>query len=332
MGRDGAQSGLFGGSSIWTFGDTVLTEPGQGGDSWADNTMSWTSDLDASDGIVLQHDHLDGTGAPTEFLPFTRKELRFNRLHDPNHCQREPCGAEFALWAGPVVPDPTRGRVLFPYMKIYRIVGQFGWTTVGTGIAVWTPGGPVIRPIESPGSPEPTLMFAGNEVGFTGGSLVEGDTLYSYGCFPGFFVQNCELARVALADALDRSRWAFYAGGGSWSSSLDDAVVVLQGGAANEVSFDPFLGEYVAVYSAPLADDVMYRVAYEPWGPWSEQALMFTGEPGQSVDYAALSHPEYARGDGQIQFVTYVHPTGFFQSEIRLVQVVFGTPGSHSPR
>jgi len=323
-GRDGAQSGFFQGTSIWTFGDTVLSVPGHDGDSWADNTMSWTADLDASDGIVLPNDRLDGTGAPTEFLPFTSSEVRFNRLHDPDHCQQQPCGAEYALWAGPLVPDPERNRILHFYMKIYRVIGQPGWTTMGTGIAVWTPGGPVVRPIESPGSPDPTLMFLQDEVGFTGGSLVEGETLYSYGCYPGFLVQYCQLARAPLADALDRSTWTFYAGGGSWSPDSGDAVTVFQGGAANEVFFDPFLGEYIAIYSAPLVDDVKYRVSYAPWGPWSDEALLFTGVPGQRFDYAALSHPEYAEGDGQTQYVTYVRPTGLFESEIRLVQVVFG--------
>jgi len=169
-------------------------------------------------------------------------------------------------------------------------------------------------------------MFFGDEVGFTSGSMVEGGVLYSYGCYPGFLVQHCQLAQVPLADALDRSAWTFYSGNGSWSPDLADAVTVFDGGAANEVSFAPYLGDYVAIYSAPLSDDVMYRVAYAPWGPWSDQALLFHGMPGQSFDYAALSHPEYAEGDGQTQYVTYVRTTGLFESEIRLVQVVFGQP------
>lgn len=330
LGRDGAQSGLFGGASIWTFGDTVLSVPGHDGDSWADNTMSWTTDLDASDGIVLPKDHLDGTGAPTEFLPFTPEEARFNRLHDPRHCQQQPCGAELALWAGPVVSDPQRNRVLHFYMKLYRVAGEPGWTTIGTGIAVWAPGHPVVRPIESPGSPDPTLMFLGDEVGFTNGSLVLGQTLYSYGCYPGFFVQYCQLGRVPLADALDRSRWTFYAGGGTWSAQAADAVTVFEGGAANEVSFVPYLGEFLNVYSAPLSDDVMYRVSSTPWGPWSDQALLFTGVNGQGVDYAALSHPEYAEADGSVQYVTYVRITGLFRSEVRLVRAVFGPASGQS--
>jgi Domain of unknown function (DUF4185) len=325
-GRDGAQSGLFDGTSIWTFGDTILTVPGHDGDSWANDTLSTTTDLTGSDGIVLPNDVVDKTGAPTEFLPLTRQEARFNRLHDPENCHQPPCGAEYALWAGPVVPDPERNRVLHFYLKISRVIGQPGWITMGTGIAVWTPGGKVVRPIESPGSPDPTLMFLQDEVGFSSGSYVEGDTLFSYGCYPGFLVQHCQLARAPLTDALERSTWTFYAGGGVWSHNIADAVTVFDGGAANEVFFDPFLGDYVSIYSQPLSSDVMYRVSYAPWGPWSDQALLFHGIPGQSFDYAALSHPEYAEGSGQTQYVTYVRPTGLFVIEVRLVQVVFGLP------
>jgi len=159
---------------------------------------------------------------------------------------------------------------------------------------------------------------------------VVGDVLYSYGCSPGFLVQNCDLARVPVADALDRSAWRFYAGDGVWSARLGDAVQVFQGGAANSVFWDQFLGEYVNVYSQPLNDDVMYRVAPALEGPWSDDALLFEGRPGQvgTFDYFGLAHPEYEEGNGRTEYVTYVRTTGLFQLELRLVQVVFGAGGA----
>ena len=63
-GRDGTYSALVGGRSVWTFNDTPLAVPGQAGDNWVDNSLSWTNNLDASGGIVLEHDYLDATGAP----------------------------------------------------------------------------------------------------------------------------------------------------------------------------------------------------------------------------------------------------------------------------
>src|SRR5579864_6967938 len=69
-GRDGTFSALVDGKSVWTFGDTPMSVAGIEGNSWDDNSLSWTDDLDASHGINLNHDLLDSTGAPAEFLPY----------------------------------------------------------------------------------------------------------------------------------------------------------------------------------------------------------------------------------------------------------------------
>jgi len=326
-GRDGGWSAAWNGRSIWTFGDTVLKVPGHDGDSWSDNSLSWTMDLDGSDGIVLDHDRLDATGAPVEAIPLTRKEAAFNFLHKGDDCRVQPCNAEYALWPGPVVADPARNRVFLFYLKIYRIIGRLGWTQIGSGIAVWTTDGGVVRPIESPGSPDPTLMFPGGGPTFTSGSIVVADVLYSYGCEPGFLVQDCKVARVPLAAALERDAWQFYTGD-AWSSEVTAARAVFQGGAANSVFWAEQLGLFVNVYSQPLGDDVMYRVAQAPEGPWSDDALAFSGRPGQpgTFDYFGLAHPEYAEEDGRTQYVTYVRATGPFAWEFRQVRLVFGEP------
>jgi Domain of unknown function (DUF4185) len=327
--RDGAVSALIGGRSVWTFGDTALAVPGTSGKHWDDNSASWTTDLDASNGITLDHDLLDNTGAPAEFLPLTDAEQRYNDNHDPDHCTANPCGAEFALWAGPPVADPARHRALFFYAEIWRIAGQSSWKYVGTGIAVGTLDGGVVRPVVNPGSPAPTLMWGAKQVGFGGGALVLGQTLYAYGCTAQFLTMHCDLARVPLAGVLNPTQWRYYAGNGRWSADQADAVTVFDGGAAgNSVFFNPYLGEFMAIYSGVFSDDVFYRVSYTPWGPWSGQALLFTGKPGwqNNSDYAAEAHTEFAQANGKFQYVTYVHTTGFLRMELPLVQVVFGQP------
>jgi hypothetical protein len=327
-GRDGGWSATWSGRSVWSFGDTALTVPGHDDDNWADNTLSWTADLDASDGITLAQDLVDATGAPTEAIPLTEEEALYNEQHAGNNCQVEPCNAEYALWGGPVIPDPARNRIILGYLKIHRIIGHAGWRTIGSGFAVWTPGGGVVRPVESPGSPDPTLMFRGDGPTFIEGPILVGGTLHNYGCVAGFLVQNCEVARVPVADALDRRAWEYYAGGGRWSSHLSDAVTVFQGGAANSVFWDAYLGRYVDVYSQPVSNDVMYRTAPAPEGPWSDDTLLFEGWPGApgSIDYFGLAHPEYGQDGGRVQYVTYVRTTGFLKIELRLVKVVFGPP------
>jgi hypothetical protein len=326
--RDGAISALVDGRSVWTFGDTPLTMIGADGDNWADNTLAWTTDLDASDGLTLGGNYLDAAGAPTEFMPLLGWEREYNRLHDPQNCQEEPCGAEYVLWPCHFVPDPARGRALVFFSEIWRIEGQANWRGVGSGIALWDGSGPLTRPVQNPGSEYPTLMWGPNAVAYTNAALVVGEDLYTYGCSRFFLEHRCRVARVPLADALDRSAWRYY-DGDAWSADPRDAVVVFRGGAAgSSVFYVPYLDAYMLVYSETFTLDMLYSVSETPWGPWSEPELLFEGLPGWngSYNYSGHGHPEYAGDDGRVQYFTYAHATGLLQGDIPLVRVVFGDP------
>jgi hypothetical protein len=329
-GRDGTFSAVIEGRSVWTFGDTPMSVPGILGNSWDDNSLSWTSNLDASKGINLNHDLLDSTGAPAEFLPYLPWEAKYNYEHDNNHCTIKPCGAEFAMWDGPVVSDPARNRTLFYYYELYRgVPGMSGWDTVGGGIAVYTPGQGITRPIERAGSKTPTLLWGRTDEEFNSGALVVDDILYSYGCVGGFLVDNCQVAQVPLADALDITKWTYYSGNDVWSTNPADAVTIFQGGAAaNVVFYNSYLGVYMNIYNPALTNDMYYMVSYTPWGPWSKGQFLFKGEtPYQgSVNYTGQAHVEFAQGNGQTQYVTYAHPNGFLREDLPLTQVVFEKP------
>jgi hypothetical protein len=202
-----------------------------------------------------------------------------------------------------------------------------GWDTVGTGIAVYTPGQGITRPIENPGSKTPTLMWGPKDQAYNGGAMVVDDILYSYGCVGAFLVDNCMVARVPLADALDISQWTYYAGNNTWSTKPSDAAIIFQGGAAaNQVFYNPYLDEYMNIYNPALNNDMYFIVSSTPWGPWSAPTLLFKGEKpySGSVNYTGQAHVEFAQGNGQTQYVTYAHPTGFLREDLPLVQVVFG--------
>jgi hypothetical protein len=123
------------------------------------------------------------------------------------------------------------------------------------------------------------------------------------------------------------SDWTYYAGNGTWSSNASDAVTVFNGGdAGSSVFYDAYLGMYVAIYGGVEDDNLYYAVSYQPWGPWSAATQFYTGLPGyqNNADYAALAHPEFASGNGQTEYVTYVQDTGFLAQQLQLVQIVFG--------
>jgi len=281
------------------------------------NSFAWTRDLDARDGIDFVFPATPG-GAPESFLPDSDSERAYAEAHAGDHCSVEPCGARFALWPAALVADPSRARMLVFYGKISAGVGLFNFTSAGDSIAVWkdfdTP--PDRGPAAAP------MMFTRVNELYGNAAVVEGDDLYVYGCGAGKpYTRPCRVARVPLGDALDRSRWVYYAGGG-WSSSPSDAVPVLDADDVLSVAYDAYLSSYLAVYAPPLTNHVMMRTSKRPEGPWSDATTAFAAKaPSELWVYDAHAHPEYERDGGRVEYVTYSRTTGGGAGEIRLVRV-----------
>src|SRR5690242_20205784 len=73
-GRDGGQSGLLFGRSVWAFGDTVHASNDAEGTNWHHNSFSFTTDLDASNGIKNFSEPTDAVGAPLYLIAPTADE------------------------------------------------------------------------------------------------------------------------------------------------------------------------------------------------------------------------------------------------------------------
>ncbi|MGH3734161.1 MAG: DUF4185 domain-containing protein [Micromonosporaceae bacterium] len=326
LGRDGGMSARWGDTSIWVFGDTILSSPGADGDRWADNSSVVTSDLDADDGVSLLPPHAvenpDAARLPGEYLPVSPWEAAFNARNDPARCtpDRNPdCGQRHFLWPGPVVPDPRQGRILF-----FLTTGRRGGTISdyqqwGTSIAVWdAASGRTTRPEVARGAANHRwIMFGPDETPYATMTLTVGETLYVYGCADqGRFVFGCRLARVPLGQALTRAAWRFYAGAGRWVADATAARPVFHGGHSGSVFYNPYLRRYLAVYGF---DRAYYRTAPAPWGPWSAPQLLFdTVPPAKDFNYFVVAHPEY--GNRRTLYVTYSRPTEVGW-ELRLTRV-----------
>ncbi len=327
-GRDGTYSAVIDGKSFWAFNDTSMRADNVDGHNFISNTLAWTDSLNASNGIYLNHDYLDKTGVPIEYMPFTKEEEIFNNTHDLNHCTASPastCGEDYAIWPAPLVPIPGTTAAYQFYSKVFRGGDIQGFEVLGTGIAIEL-GGKFFRPVLTPGTAEPTLMWQGSEVGYNGGWLVEDGDLYAIGCKGGFLVENCMIGRVPILEILRKQSWRYFAGGNVWSSDETKAATIFQGGAAgNSIFYDKALRKYIAVYSGIYSNNVFYRVADRPWGPWSAETLLFVGQQGQSgtTNYAALAHPEFEEQGGLVEYVTYLQNTGFLQQDLQLVKVQF---------
>ncbi len=330
-GRDGGYSELFQGHSVWLYGDTILAQEGEDGESWRNNTASWTADLDASDGLVGFEQAEDGQGAPLEILPRTDEEASFNDAHAGDDCDEQPCGARYAVWPMDMVVDHDRDRALMFYTKIYGEPGEWNFYGVGIGLAEWTvlEEGPV-RPVANEGAEFPTMLFEESMGSFGDAAVIESDKLYAFGCdHPDEAFKRCRLARADLDEVFDRDAWSFLTADGAWSSDFADADVLFQGNNQMSVHYNSHLGRWVAIYAGLLSDEARMRTAPALEGPWSREVTLFEAEEQLEKDdllYCVLGHPEHQREDGRYEYVSYFHTTGDWQDEIRLVEVELDAP------
>jgi hypothetical protein len=325
LGRDGGYSALFQGYSVWLYGDTFLSKANAEDQTLLSDSWSFTTDLNAQEGITGFQEHLDSAGAPTMILPETQAEQAFNQAHNVNNCQAKPCGARWALWPSSIVVNPANNSALIFYMVVSAQPGNFNFQGIGNSVALWQnlqqqPQRPSLNPPIVPDHPD--LLFTQNEPGFGSASFVSNGTLYAYGCD---YNSGCQLGKVATSSAQDRSAWTFYAGNGNWSARVGDAITVFNDASILSVSWNGFLQRYLAVYSPPFSQNVVMRTSVNPEGPWSSEVVAFVALQSTSGNvYDALAHVEYDSNSGQTIYVSYSRSTPApFSSEVRLVAVDF---------
>ena len=325
-GRDIGFSARFRNRSVWVFGDTPLNYPGADGSSWRSSTWCWTRDFDARDGLSDLNEPLDSNDTPGEFLPFTKEEQEYNAVHNRDTLPADE-RSRWGLWPGPLAVDPATGKAIVFYSKVFSKVGPWAFEDVGHSIAVWDdPAHRPVRPQVRPDAEEPTLLFPKGDFPTIGGAVCADGWIYAYGCRREGVGFDCILARVTFADALTRSAWRFFTGDGRWSDDWHDAVPVMKGAPMLSVHWNRHLRRYLAVYSTPLTNTIEIRTAEQPEGPWSASRVVATGRAPidkETWDYCGMAHAELARGNGRVEYITYLRGTGFLSSEMRLVEVTF---------
>jgi hypothetical protein len=324
--RDNGESVLYGGKSYWFFDDTELRNP----PGFMSSSAAVTSDLDASNGITLLSANPfneSDTGTPSEFVPYSAAETRFQDEHASSDCtgSSDPyCGTQFAFWPGAAVADPAHHRILVFYGKLCRgglntgpCASGFIGQPIGSGIVSVDMRTHHITRLDikhqdpsltSPEGHDPTLLFPTSQDWGNGGDVLVGNELYAYGQCSS--TNACGVARVPIGEVQDHAAWTFYAGqsGGHpvWSSDPAAAVDVMNGGAAGEtVQYDPATGLYMDTYMPFLSQQVYYQTAPTPWGPWSTPTVLYTAPATSGVEYAAFAHPEYTSNNGLTRYYTY---------------------------
>jgi len=301
--RQGGTSASLDGRSVWVFGNTTVRRFGE--KALQDRSSSWSVMRAPDDNRSLELRPPTSDGAvPVDLLPTTAEEIR-NRIHlDP----------------GAVVWDEVQHRGLVFFSKRQ---GE-GETRrhLGTSVAVW----PAIeasakRMSVMAGVEDGTLLFASDEPTWGSAALVVGDWLYVYGELNR---ACCRLARVPLARVLDRSAWRFYAGR-SWVQDWGRGWLILDGDGFLTVSWNAYLGKYLAVNARGLSSQISVRTADRPEGPWSRQVLI-EGIPSTGIFpwiNSAASHSELSREGGRFELITYHRGFSNGRSETRAIEIEF---------
>jgi Domain of unknown function (DUF4185) len=237
-------------------------------------------------------------------------------------------GAIRGLARRPPLRRPEKSRVCALRPRLWAAPGDFNFYGVGQSFAVWSDLSELPeRPVVSPGSAHPTLLFSQDEPGFGGASAIDEDTLFAFAPVQDGLSFHFLLGKVALESVLDRSAWRFW-DGAQWSTALSSARPVFD---AASVQFNAYLGQWMAIYSAVFSNDVMLRTAPALTGPWSDELRLFTADrKGQGgTSYDATAHAEYAENGGQVLYVSYSRPTGngIFGAEFALEQVMLAQRG-----
>lgn len=310
VGRDGGPGGQLGDRLLWTFGDTFLNARNPVDDS---NVLSATAGWSSLDEPLALVQPVDGGGFPTQFIPYTADELAQNRA--------APLDG-WALWPGMMI-DTGAAEGLVVFQRIKRTDGA-GFDSMGVGTARVAKDATVATRVDGD-------LFAPPEPLFMPQSVIDG-WVYAMACAQvGFLNVGCKLGRAPVADAGVRAAYAFF-DGTSWQADVTRAAVVIDGlGGTPTVSWNPWLGRYLAITGRILSSTVQLRTADRIEGPWSAPVELEASSDGSTglflptsedaYNYAIVEHTALRSTDGRSLVISYSRPTEAFRGDVRLARI-----------
>ncbi len=325
IGQDGAYSIPLGGEALWFFGDTLIGSRVPGESLWYPG------------GVPVGHADMSGKGTIRRMLNNTGLLLGDRDGRNGLRSFRYLCGAKGELRSlipleGDEDPDWDRiwclhgvavgGRLILSFIKVRMLEeGPFpvNFSIVGSGLAVGDTRTFEFARVRKSGS---SILWGAGDPHFASAFLHDESTgwVYAYGARQnGAGGQDCYLARVGEVDDPEAYEYLVSAAP-AWSRDIAGVIPVFSG-MPNElsVSFNRYLGKYLAVHSYLLTGDIVGRTAPAPWGPWSDPVTLWHVRPERHLSlpyppliYAGKEHPELSREDGRILYITYIEFEEYF--------------------
>jgi hypothetical protein len=334
VGQDGAFSiPLRPGRTLWFFGDTLIgRRPPAGTSLWTidgqpvgprDMTGRGTFERMINNTALLL-EHKTGTDPLTEFHYITDAagQLRpLIPLEGDEHPDRDRIWCQHGVAIGE--------KVVLSFIKVRMLEDgplPVNFEIVGSGLAVGSSKDWTFARVKRDGD---SILWPAKQPHFATAFLDRPDEglIYCYGTVKEGDVQNCYVARVPRTEVERPERWEYLSNcEGAWSRDVSAAVAVFSGMPSElSVSYNAYLGAYLAVHSLDLSGKIVGRTAPTPWGPWSEPVRLWTVKkphlfPTLQLIYAGKEHPELAGDGGRTIYLTYIEFEEYFPHliEVRL--------------
>ena len=335
IGQDGAYSIPCGSDTLWYFGDTLVGKriPGEslwypGGRAVGPYDMSGKGGIERmlnNTGLLLPHQDLRSGLSNFRYLCDDAGNLRtLIPLEGDEHPDKH------RIWCLHGVCIDT--RIILYFIKVTMVPdGPFpvNFRIVGSGLATGNTRDWTFRRVYRKGS---SVLWGENEPHFATAVLPNGGDgwLYLYGARQDEAGNQAAYVARTRPESVDRPEAYEYLDSAmpTWNPTCTSAIPVFQD-MPNElsVSFNAYLGRFLAVHSLGLSGDIVARTSPSPWGPWSAPYVLWSVRPVRQrplpyppLVYAGKEHPELSCENGRVVYITYVEFEEYFP---HLVEVTF---------
>jgi hypothetical protein len=312
VGQDGGQSIDLGAQTMFVYSDTLIAPiygPNNSGDHPAAISSSpdragifrancagiTASGADLRDSLQKIQYFLGEDGYPKEILAATPEEQAIGIRFWPEHG---------------VLLD---GKVYLYYLGIQTIdpASIWGFRNLGVGLAILNLASGECQRILRGGE---WRLWSLDVDDFHFGVQVirKGDHLIVFGSLRRGFDTEGIIGRVHVSQIEDPSAYKFRrTATARWVKSMNLAGGIGPTGPEYSVSYNPFLGKYLMVFTETYKKNLMLRTADVMEGPYSPPMMIgrLPHRAGSELLYFGFEHPRFAAEDGRRVFITYCQPT-----------------------
>lgn len=319
-GVDGTDAGYslpIGSKTLWMFGDVFLTSP----------TTPHKDFLGSLSNCGLIVSRGSGTSPLKSYLFLSDPKTKLARPLLPN----DPTdGANVRYWPFGSWYDSAHNLAYLFYGRILTTgSGALAFRSVGNGLAVADTSRPDnIEFKKIPSNSDNIWWKSDPDATIYGSAVVTGNTdgyIYVVGQREGRGGKRARLARVKPTGIADKSAYQYLGARATWSSRELDAVDIE--GIENfpselSISYNRYVGGYLASFSVGISDNIRLYVSDNPWGPYRKIAEISAPHRilGKGFCYAGKEHPELNQESGKIVYITYVDSERYW---LRMLKVTF---------